>query len=165
MFISLIEANVLPLVKQVSHIDEYTIAAKLFHEYAIWLNIDLTFQNFEKELKVMAQMYAPPSGSIFLYQHNDNFIGCVAVRKIDEHTAELKRMYVKESQRQAGVGQLLLDAAISFARSAGYHLMRLDTLSNMTPAMNLYKKNGFVEIPAYYFNPHDNAVYFEKKLT
>lgn len=153
------------MVKQVIHEGEYQLAAKLFNEYAVWLNIDLSFQNFEKELKEMAQMYAPPSGSIFLYQHNDDFIGCVAVRKIEEHTAELKRMYVQEGHRKAGVGQRLLDAAISYARSAGYRLIRLDTLSNMTSAMNLYKKNGFVEIPAYYFNPHDNAVYFEKKLT
>jgi ribosomal protein S18 acetylase RimI-like enzyme len=34
----------------------------------------------------------------------------------------------------------------------------------MTPAMNLYRKQGFVEIDAYYYNPNDTAVYFELKI-
>jgi hypothetical protein len=34
----------------------------------------------------------------------------------------------------------------------------------MLPAMNLYIKNGFKEIPAYYYNPEPTAVYFEKTL-
>jgi hypothetical protein len=34
----------------------------------------------------------------------------------------------------------------------------------MQPAMNLYKENGFKEIPAYYYNPEPTAVYFEKSL-
>lgn len=152
------------MIKLVDHKDEYPIAADLFHKYAVWLNIDLSFQNFEKELAGISEMYAPPNGCIFLYIDNGLYVGCVAVRKMDDFKAELKRMYVSDAYRKKGVGQHLLDAALNFAQSAGYHSILLDTLSNMTPAMNLYKKNGFKEIPAYYHNPHENAVYFEKKL-
>jgi len=152
------------MLKQVDHKNEYPFAADLFQEYAIWLNIDLSFQNFAKELADIDEMYAPPHGCIYLYCDNDQYVGCVAVRKIDATKAELKRMYVRDAYRKKGVGQQLLDAALNFAQSAGYHYILLDTLASMTPAMNLYKKNGFKEIPAYYHNPHDNAVYFEKKL-
>jgi len=46
----------------------------------------------------------------------------------------------------------------------GYSTMRLDTLDSMLPAIGLYKKNGFYEIPAYYHNPNEGVVYMEKCL-
>ena len=88
----------------------------------------------------------------------------MAVRRIDESSAELKRMYVQPDQQQKGIGSALLDHALLLARECGYKKIQLDTLSTMTPAMNLYLKNGFVEIPPYYHNPIETAVYFEKLL-
>jgi ribosomal protein S18 acetylase RimI-like enzyme len=57
-----------------------------------------------------------------------------------------------------------LNEAILIAKKYGYKKIRLDTLSNMTAAIVLYKQNGFYEIPAYYYNPESTAVYFEKNL-
>jgi len=143
---------------------EYAAAASLFTEYADWLNIDLGFQKFSEELKQLKEMYGPPFGAIILAKLDDDFIGCIAVRKIDIDTAELKRMYVRPSKQRNGIGKRLLEIALDSAKKYGYKKIRLDTLNNMTPAINLYKKNGFYEIPAYYFNPEKTAVYFEKIL-
>ena len=143
---------------------EYAAASALFKEYADWLNIDLSFQNFEEELLQLKEMYSEPNGSIFLLQHADEFIGCVAIRKKEEGIAELKRMYIKPTTRKTGGGTMLLKTALAAAKLLNYDLIRLDTLANMTPAINLYKKHGFYEIAPYYFNPEENAVFFEKKL-
>ena len=143
---------------------EYATASKLFKEYADWLNIDLSFQNFEEELLQLKEMYSEPNGSIFLLQEEAAFVGCVAIRKKEEGIAELKRMYIKPTTRKTGGGTMLLEKALSAAKLLGYNLIRLDTLANMTPAINLYKKHGFYEIAPYYFNPEENAVFFEKKL-
>ncbi len=143
---------------------DYHSAATLFQEYAAWLGINLCFQQFDEELNVLPVMYGNPEGALFLISANNVDVACVGVRKIGEQTAELKRMFVKDEFRGKGYGQLLLDAAIAFAREAGYQKIQLDTLRTMTPAMNLYKKNKFVEIPAYYHNPIESAVYFELKL-
>jgi len=148
----------------VSTDNDYSIAAALFNEYAEWLGIDLGFQNFEKELLSLKSMYGPDRGTIILCQMENTFVACVAVRPIDHQIAELKRMYVKPAFQKKGIGSVLLEKALAFATQAGYEMIRLDTLNTMTPAMNLYKKNGFIEIPAYYFNPESTAVYFEKKL-
>ena len=51
--------------------------------------------------------------------------------------------------------------ALQLARDCGYKKVKLDTLNTMLPAMELYKKYGFKEIPAYYHNPNATAVYFE----
>ena len=144
--------------------EEYKAVAVLFKEYADWLNIDLGFQKFSEELQQLKIMYGPPYGGIILVKNENDFIGCIAIRKIDIVTAELKRMYVRATYQGLGIGKKLLDEAIILAKKSGYEKMRLDTLSNMTPAINLYKQNGFYEIPAYYHNPEKTAVYFEKKL-
>ena len=36
--------------------EEYEIGATLFKEYAVWLNVDLEFQNFEEELQRLKEM-------------------------------------------------------------------------------------------------------------
>jgi GNAT superfamily N-acetyltransferase len=144
---------------------DYADAAVLFQEYAEWLGIDLSFQGFHDELMDISDMYAPPKGSCWLAYVEKCAIGCIALRPINNQIGELKRMYIKPDHQQQGIGQQLLDAAIQFAWEQGYHSLRLDTLKNMVPAMKLYKKNGFVEIPAYYYNPHPDAIYFEKQLT
>lgn len=142
---------------------EYAAAASLFREYAAWLNIDLCFQGFEDELDHLREMYAAPSGVIFLSKENEIFTGCVAVRKKDD-VAELKRMYIKLEYRKAGLGSALLQKALHIAKEMGYKKIRLDTLSHMTDAINLYTKAGFYEIEPYYFNPEKNALFFEKLL-
>ncbi|MEJ7610668.1 MAG: GNAT family N-acetyltransferase [Ferruginibacter sp.] len=142
----------------------YREAAILFREYAAWLNIDLCFQQFDKELEELHVMYARPAGIILLAKENNLFVGCVAVRKKENDVAELKRMYIKPDSRKSGLGVLLLEKALAFAKETGYRTIRLDTLSHMTPAISLYRKAGFYEIAPYYFNPEKNAVFFEKML-
>ena len=148
----------------VSNENEYRIAANLFQEYAEWLGIDLGFQKFEDELLTLQKMYGHPKGTIILCNSDNEYIACVAVRPIDNKIAELKRMYVKPDFQRKGIGEELLRLSLAFAKNAGYEKARLDTLNTMLPAMNLYTKNGFKEIPAYYYNPEPTAVYFEKSL-
>jgi putative acetyltransferase len=144
--------------------NEYTQAAILFKEYAAWLNIDLSFQQFDEELLQLTEMYCFPNGAILLSKNENTFTGCVAVRKKENGIAELKRMFIKEDYRKEGIGALLLQKALELAKELHYIKIRLDTLDTMTPAINLYKKYGFYEIEPYYFNPEKNAVFFEKLL-
>lgn len=143
---------------------EYTAAAKLFSEYAASLPIKLDFQHFEDELTALQQMYAAPEGGIILYREAAVFRACVAVRKINAATAELKRMFVQPQFQGRGIGKKLLEQSLELARGLGYKKIQLDTLSDMRPAVELYKTYGFYEIPAYYHNPIPSAVYFEKEL-
>ena len=143
---------------------EFTAAADLFTAYAAWLAVDLGFQHFDEEVQQLQKVYAADAGGIILCKQNNAYIGCVAVRKITGDIAELKRMYVLPSYQQQGIGQQLLNQAAALAVNRGYTFIRLDTLQHMTPAINLYTKNGFYPIAAYYHNPIATALYFEKKL-
>ncbi len=143
---------------------EYEAAINLFKEYAAWLGIDLSFQHFEEELQGLKEMYSAADGGIILCKKENEFIGCVAIRRINHNTAELKRMYVQPAYQQQGVGKKLLEQALTLAQNCNYSFINLDTLNHMLPAINLYKKYGFYEIPAYYHNPVASAVYFQKQL-
>ena len=142
----------------------YEAATLLFKEYVAWLNIDLGFQQFNKELENLKLMYNKTDGGIILCKEDTNFIACVALRRNEGEIAELKRMYVQPAHQHKGIGKMLLQKSVALAQSLSYKYIRLDTLNHMTPAINLYKKNGFYEIAPYYNNPVSTAVYFEKKL-
>jgi ribosomal protein S18 acetylase RimI-like enzyme len=144
--------------------EQFVAAKNLFKEYAVWLNIDLCFQNFEDELLQIATMYQKPDGALFLLKENNAYIGCVALRKKEANAAELKRMWIQPNQQGKGYGTQLLTYAIAHAEQLGYSSILLDTLAHMKPAIALYKKFGFNEISPYYHNPMSTAMYFEKKL-
>ena len=144
--------------------DDFDNAKQLFQEYALSIGINLEFQQFEKELQIIKEMYGPPSGGIILVKSDENFMGCIGIRKISDTVGEIKRMYIKPAYQKRGLGRELLYKALELAKSCGYNTIRLDTLQDMVPAIRLYKEAGFYEIPAYYFNPMATAVYFEKQL-
>jgi len=150
---------------QVSNSKELTIARQLFIEYQQWLNTDLCFQGFEKELATLPGKYAEPSGSILLAEYQDEIIGCVAVRQLKDDICEMKRLYVKPEFQGLSAGRLLAEAIVRKAKTLGYQKMQLDTLQRLDRAIGLYKKLGFKEVRPYYDNPLDEVVYWELDLT
>ena len=108
--------------------------------------------------------YAEPEGLILIAESEDKTAGCVALRKIDRETCEMKRLYVKPEFRGKKIGLLLAEKIIEEAKKIGYKKMRLDTTPQMKKAIQLYKSLGFKEIKPYRFNPIEGAIYMEKEL-
>lgn len=152
--------------KLVDDVEGFFKAKQIFLEYAESLQIDLCFQNFENELTEINIQYSKPSGGLFLIIDNETgeSIGCVGIRKFKNRIAELKRMYIKDSCRNKGLGKELLNRAIELAGDLGYEKIYLDTLDSMKTAISLYKKKGFIEIEPYRYNPYENVKYFELRL-
>ena len=75
--------------------------------------------------------------------------GCIAYRKLDDATCEMKRMYVSPAARGHEIGKLLAEKLFLAAQKAGYGRMVLDTHPWMTHAQALYAKLGFTETKRY----------------
>jgi len=127
----------------------------LLREYADSLDIDLSFQDFRAEL-------ADPLGFYDLVLLAAD--GCVALRRLDAETCELKRLYVRPAARGRGLGRSLAQAVIAHARARGYERMRLDTVPSMDEARALYASLGFREIEPYRFNPVAGTQFLELEL-
>lgn len=149
-----------------SHLDDPRLAQArtLLLEYAESLNVDLAFQNFDRELAEFPANYLPPAGSLLLASRDEGLAGSVAMRRLDKEICEMKRLYVRPAYRDCGVGRALADAIIDAAKRAGYRRMRLDTLPGMGDAQRLYGILGFREIAAYYENPIAGTKYMELDL-
>lgn len=145
--------------------EDFETGKKLFEEYAHFLNVDLSFQNFSKELDTINLQYDKPSGGLVLAFCDDLPAGCAGIRLLDNDTAELKHMYVKDDYRGLKIGVELLQRSIDLAKTLGYQKLRLDTLANMTKAQQLYKSFGFYGIDAYRYNPLEGTIYMEKDLS
>jgi hypothetical protein len=72
-------------------------ARTLFHEYAAELRVDLCFQSFEAELASLPGKYGPPEGRLWLGLCDGEIGGCVALRKLDTNTCEMKRLVLRQS--------------------------------------------------------------------
>jgi ribosomal protein S18 acetylase RimI-like enzyme len=139
-------------------------ARALFLEYAGSLGVDLGFQGFDRELAALPGDYAPPHGRLLLALRGGAALGCVALRRIDAATCEMKRLYTVPAARGAGLGRKLALAVIEEARGLGYERMRLDTLPSMGRAQALYERLGFREIAPYRRNPVPGARFLELDL-
>lgn len=127
----------------------------LLREYADAIGVDLSFQDFDSEV-------ADPLGFYELVLLAGD--GCVALRRIDERTCEMKRLYVRPRARGGGLGRRLAEAVIDEARGRGYERMLLDTLPTMGAAQALYRSLGFRETEPYRHNPVAGAAFMELLL-
>ena len=139
-------------------------ARALFREYAEWLKVDLCFQGFEGELATLPGDYAPPDGRLLIAYHHEKPVACIALRRLDASSGEIKRLYVRPETRGRRTGRRLVEQVIAAAREIGYRRLVLDTLPQMTEAQALYRSFGFREIPGYYANPLHGVVYLALDL-
>jgi len=151
-------------IREAQDTTDFLMAKELILEYVQWLGIDLSFQNFDKEINTLQLTYSKPDGGLFIALRNDKAIGVAGIKRFSDTECELKRMYVQPGSRGLGIGKLLLAECIEIAKKLNYGTIKLDTAGFMKSAIKLYTDNGFAEIAAYRYNPYEVAMYFELNL-
>jgi GNAT superfamily N-acetyltransferase len=105
-------------------------------------------------------------GAFLVAYLDDVAVGCGAVRRLDDATAEIKRMYVDPTVRGRGIGRALVEALEREARLAGVTRIALETGTRLPPAITLYEAMGYARIPLFgeYLSSPDTSLCFGKSL-
>ena len=112
--------------------------------------IERWFALEEEDRKVFedpAGRIVEPGGQIFFVVDEEGVRGTCALIRQDAETLELAKMAVEPSARGRGYGDRLVEAAIAFAREAGALRLVLVSNTRLGPALALYRKHGFRDVP------------------
>ena len=100
----------------------------------------------DADIKDIESSYFGRGGKFFVLETEDgSIIGAYGLYPVDEHTCELRKMYLHKAHRGKGLGKFLLEDALSKARQFGFDRMILETASVLKEAIALYKSYGFVQ--------------------
>ena len=91
------------------------------------------------------------NGGTFLGMFDGGEMICTgALRRLDDETCELKRLWLLNEYHGLGLGYRMLQELLSIARDMGYKRIRLETDPvAQSRALNFYRRIGFHEIPGY----------------
>jgi GNAT superfamily N-acetyltransferase len=103
-------------------------------------------ENDEKSLNHPEETILNKGGKIFFALLEEKVVGTCALLKIDEKIYELAKMAVDKNARGKKIGQKLCEAAIEKARRLGAETVVLESNTILIPAINLYKKLGFIPV-------------------
>ena len=143
------------LKKNVSIVSYHEKYAQLFHDLNIdWLEKYFYVEEHDKEVLENPKSYIIDSnGFIFFAKYDDKIVGTVALMNEPEGY-ELSKMAVLPVYQGLKIGQKLMTHCIQFAKEKNWTALLIYSNTKLAPAINLYRKNGFVEIPIDKNNPY-----------
>lgn len=118
--------------------------------------IDLSIEWLEKYVSVepadIEIIYHPhesildDGGMIFFAKYSEEIVGTVGMIKVGD-TFELVKLAVTEKYKGLKIGHLLIERAIQFAKDQQVKKVYLFTNHKLLPAIHLYHKYGFYDVP------------------
>ena len=91
-------------------------------------------------------------------------IGTGAIKRVDDGTCEMVRMFVAPAYRGRGIARTIADELIGFARVARYDRIRLSSNNALTASHRLYEKMGFQQGAAWDPGGETNSRYYVLRL-
>ncbi|MDQ6472813.1 GNAT family N-acetyltransferase [Flavobacterium sp. LHD-80] len=86
-------------------------------------------------------------GMIFYARYNNEILGTATLLKVDDSTFELSKMAVSDNAQGLGIGTKLLEHCFNVAKENNIKTLILYSNTILLPAIHLYRKFGFIEIP------------------
>ncbi len=97
------------------------------------------------------QEFDPAIEGCWIAERGGRIVGSVFVVDAGDGIAQLRLLYVEPEARGLGVGRLLVDQVVAFARDRGYRKVRLWTQSELVAARRVYAAAGFMLVES---RPH-----------
>ncbi|MEM7283660.1 MAG: helix-turn-helix domain-containing GNAT family N-acetyltransferase, partial [Pseudomonadota bacterium] len=134
--------------KQIAIVDYTPKYAEAFRDINLeWINKHFTAEEADLNyLDSPDESIIKPGGHIFMALLGDDVVGTCALVPMENQTFELAKMGVVPHIRGKRVGWQLGQACINWAKANGAKKLYLESSTTLRPAINLYRKLGFVEV-------------------
>ena len=126
---------------------EEKYASNFYNLNVAWLEKYFYVEPYDKKVLSNPKEYIIDTGGfIFFAKYNNKIVGVVAI--INQKTFfELSKMAVSPKYQGLKIGLKLMNYCIEFAKNKHWKSITLYSHRKLVPALNLYKKSGFVEVP------------------
>ncbi|MDP5097741.1 MAG: GNAT family N-acetyltransferase [Flavobacterium sp.] len=120
-------------------------------------------------LDTLYEVYQESRSVYYVVENEGKVVGGCGVAPIENGDAtvcELQKMYFAPEIRGTGYAEKIIEMCLEFAKTEGFEICYLETLSFMTAAQKLYKRIGFENIDGPMGNTGHNSceVWMTKKL-
>ena len=101
----------------------------------------------EKMLGNPRQYFIDKGGFIFFATYNGEVAGTFALLKVSDTVFELSKMAVDEKFQGKNIGNAMMAFCLEEAKRMHLEKVTLHSNTILGPAIHLYKKYGFIEVP------------------
>lgn len=107
----------------------------------------------------LSDLFSVKGSTYFIAEEEGVILGGVGIyptEGLPEDTCELVKMYLVPSARNKGLGGLLINKSLEYAKEAGYKQVYLESMPELQKALSVYEKFGF----EYLTGPMGNSGHF-----
>lgn len=91
---------------------------------------------------------------VLIAYDGNTLIGCAAIKRLDDKTVEVKRVFVDDKYRGLGIARKLISELETKVKNEGYQELVLETGKNNVVAITMYQNFDYEIIDNY--PPYDN---------
>ncbi len=110
----------------------------------LWLQICIEehgFNEWEEELK---ELNDNSYEKIVVVTHENDIVGTIAYKNLNEEMAELKRVYLHKEHRGKGLAKQMLENMIEYIKKNEYRKILVETWEKFESGRRFYEKNDFI---------------------
>lgn len=113
-----------------------------------WIKKYFTVEPVDTEiLGQPGKLIIEKGGEILFAVAGEEIAGTVALKPVDEDTAEMTKMAVDEAYQGHKIGWKLAEGILELAKNRGFKKVVLYSNTKLVPALTMYQRLGFREIP------------------
>ncbi|GEO07579.1 GNAT family N-acetyltransferase [Segetibacter aerophilus] len=101
---------------------------------------------FDNTTDHLYEMFQEPGSIYFVAEKDGKILGGAGIYPstgLPADTCELVKMYLQPAARGKGLGKLLIDKSLEFAKHYGYLQVYIETMPELRKAVSVYEKFGF----------------------
>lgn len=105
---------------------------------------------FDPTTDHLFELFQTPNSTYFVASDKDILLGGAGIFPsygLPADTCELVKMYLLPEARGKGIGRLLIERCLDFAKKAGYKRVYLETMPELRKAIHVYEKFNFDYLP------------------